>query len=122
MNATLAAFGYPATALAEYEWWAVLLRPQQVTAGSMVLASRHDATALGGLPAEAWGELATVCTDLEAALATALRHDKVNYLALMMVDPHVHFHVLPRYAEPREVAGARLVDAAWPGPPDVTAA
>ena len=24
-----------------------------------------------------------------------------NYLMLMMVDPHVHFHVIPRYAAPQ---------------------
>ena len=39
----------------------------------------------------------------------------------MMVDPHVHFHVLPRYESPRELAGVAFVDAAWPKPPDVTA-
>jgi diadenosine tetraphosphate (Ap4A) HIT family hydrolase len=41
---------------------------------------------------------------------------------LMMVDPHVHFHVIPRYASPRLFDGQDLGDASWPKPPDVTQA
>jgi diadenosine tetraphosphate (Ap4A) HIT family hydrolase len=41
---------------------------------------------------------------------------KINYLMLMMVDPHVHFHVLPRYEGDRSHGGIEVVDAGWPGP------
>jgi diadenosine tetraphosphate (Ap4A) HIT family hydrolase len=37
----------------------------------------------------------------------------------MMVDPDVHFHVLPRYQASREFSGGRFEDPAWPGPPDL---
>ena len=40
---------------------------------------------------------------------------------LMMTDPHVHFHVLPRYASERELDGCQFVDAAWPKAPSVAA-
>ena len=36
---------------------------------------------------------------------------------LMMVDPHVHFHVIPRYSEARQWDGIAFPDAGWPGPP-----
>ena len=36
---------------------------------------------------------------------------------LMMVDPNVHFHVIPRYAEPRSWNEIAFADAGWPGPP-----
>jgi diadenosine tetraphosphate (Ap4A) HIT family hydrolase len=36
---------------------------------------------------------------------------------LMMVDPNVHFHVIPRYSELREWNGVPFPDAGWPGPP-----
>jgi diadenosine tetraphosphate (Ap4A) HIT family hydrolase len=36
---------------------------------------------------------------------------------LMMVDPDVHFHVLPRYSGARDFAGTRFADDGWPGPP-----
>jgi diadenosine tetraphosphate (Ap4A) HIT family hydrolase len=40
----------------------------------------------------------------------------------MMVDPHVHFHVLPRYEGSREQAGLAVTDAGWPGQPDLSSA
>jgi len=88
----------------------------------MVLACKEDARALGELSARAWEELARVTRELEAAARAAFRFDRINYLALMMVDPHVHFHVLPRYAEARKLDGVVLDDAAWPKAPDITAA
>jgi diadenosine tetraphosphate (Ap4A) HIT family hydrolase len=38
---------------------------------------------------------------------------------LMMVDPNVHFHVIPRYSDPREWNGIAFPDAGWPGPPEL---
>jgi diadenosine tetraphosphate (Ap4A) HIT family hydrolase len=122
MNATIAKFGYPSSLLHEYRSWVVLLRPSQPTLGSLVLACKDDATSLGAVSAEAYAELGTAARDLERAVRAALNCQKFNYLALMMVDPHVHFHVIPRYSEPREFEGTTYQDAAWPKPPDVTSA
>jgi len=36
---------------------------------------------------------------------------------LMMVDPDVHFHVIPRYPEPVSFDGLAFADSGWPGPP-----
>jgi diadenosine tetraphosphate (Ap4A) HIT family hydrolase len=122
MNATIIRFGYPATLLHEYGSWVVLLRPAQPTLGSLVLACKEDATSLGAVSAEAYTEFARATADIERTLATVFHCRKINYLALMMVDPHVHFHVIPRYAEPQAFDGASFLDHAWPKPPDVTAA
>ena len=119
---TILKFGYPQTLLHEYEHWVVLLRPKQVTVGSLVLACKEDAQRVSDVSAEAFPEMKTVSTDLETALQKAFSYDKINYLLLMMVDKQVHFHVLPRYAEARQVAGGTCTDTAWPGPPDVTQA
>jgi diadenosine tetraphosphate (Ap4A) HIT family hydrolase len=100
----------------------VLLRPAQPTLGSLVLAARSDATAFGDLPPEAHAELAIVTRAIEAALATAVSPEKLNYLMLMMVDPHVHFHVIPRYDGSRARGGAVFTDAGWPKLPDLGAA
>ena len=122
MNATIAKFGYPATLLHEYRSWVVLLRPAQPTLGSLVLACKEDVTSLGAVSADAYAELALATADLEHALRTVFDVRKINYLALMMVDPHVHFHVIPRYAEAQAFDGAAFPDLTWPKPPDVTAA
>lgn len=122
MNATIAKFGWPATLIAEFTHWVVLLRPAQPTLGSLVLAAKSEATAFGDLPAEAHAELKTVTTAIEAALGEAVDYARINYLMLMMVDPHVHFHVIPRYEGERSAAGVTVADAGWPGQPDLGAA
>jgi diadenosine tetraphosphate (Ap4A) HIT family hydrolase len=120
VNATAEKFGYPKSCLAEWAHWAVLLRPAQVTLGSLVLVCRDPAQRFGQISSEAAAELREVVAAVEAALGSALRFDRINYLMLMMVDPDVHFHVIPRYASARSYAGHEFGDAAWPGPPDVT--
>lgn len=123
MNETILKFGYPGTLIKEYQNWVVLLRPQQVTLGSLVLGCKEPAKQFGEVSAAGFAELNRAVADLESALSSAFQFDRINYLMLMMVDPHVHFHVLPRYAEPRDIAGVSFVDRAWPKPPvlsDVT--
>jgi diadenosine tetraphosphate (Ap4A) HIT family hydrolase len=87
--------------------------------GSLVLVAKSDATAFGQLPPGAHAELSTITSDIEVMLAREISYDRINYLMLMMVDPHVHFHVFPRYETRRTFAGEEFVDAGWPGPPDL---
>ena len=119
MNATIDKFGFPATLLREFDHWLVLLRPAQVTMGSLVLAAKGDATAYGALPAQAFAEQGAVVGAIERALAAFCKYERINYLMLMMVDPHVHFHVFPRYSGGRYWDGLEIVDQGWPGPPDL---
>lgn len=119
MNETIRKFGYPASLVREYDHWLVLLRPAQPTLGSLVLAAKSAATAFGALPAEAHAELATVTADIERALTAAVDYAKLNYLMLMMVDRHVHFHVIPRYPGEREWQRHEFVDIGWPKLPDL---
>src|SRR5206468_8655114 len=69
MNPTIEKFGYPATLLREFEHWLVLLRPAQVTLGSLVLAAKSDATAYHDLPRDAFTEQADVVKAVERALS-----------------------------------------------------
>jgi len=122
MNVTIAKFGHPATLIAEYEHWVVLLRPAQPTLASLVLAAKSGATAFGDLPAQAHAELKPITATIEKALAGFVDYAKINYLMLMMADPHVHFHVIPRYDGVREWQGHRFADAGWPKVPDLNQA
>lgn len=119
MNGTITKFGHPATLIAEYDHWVVLLRPAQPTLGALILAAKSEATAFGDLPAEAHAELKIATAAIEAALTQAIGYAKINYLMLMMVDPHVHFHVLPRYDGERSGGGLTVADAGWPAQPDL---
>jgi diadenosine tetraphosphate (Ap4A) HIT family hydrolase len=100
----------------------VLLRPQQPTLGALVLAAKSDRTAFADLEPAAFAELGHVVADIETALKSAVRYERLNYLMLMMVDPHVHFHVLPRYEGERDACGLSVPDAGWPKVPDLSAA
>ncbi len=120
MNATMKKFGAPGSCVKEFEHWTVLVRPQQVTLGALVLVCTEPVTAFSMLSHGAFAELRTIIGQIERALARAFNYDKINYLMLMMVDPDVHFHVLPRYAQNRHFAGQAFHDHGWPGPPELT--
>ena len=122
MNHTIRKFGHPATLLRELEHWVILLRPAQVTLGSLVLAAKSDATAYGALCREAYIEQGEAVALIEKALTAFTTYERINYLMLMMVDPNVHFHVLPRYSAPRLWNGIEFPDAGWPGPPQLGSA
>lgn len=122
MNDTIRKFGWPATLIREYQHWVILLRPAQPTLGSLVLAANSDATSFGDIPPEAHAELSVITKTLETALHKAVDYSRINYLMLMMVDPHVHFHILPRYDGTRSAAGLTLPDAGWPGQPNLASA
>jgi len=116
-NATMTKFGYPRTLVAETSSWTVQVRPQQPTLGSLVLCCKEPVQAFGALSPAAFADLQAVIQDTEAALGAFVGYRKINYLMLMMVDPDVHFHVVPRYEGERTYRGLTLPDAGWPGPP-----
>lgn len=119
MHETMEKFGWPNTQVAEFEHWIVLARPAQPTLGALVLVAKSDVLAFGELPEGAHAELKQVTSTIEAALSTAVQFEKINYLMLMMVDPQVHFHVIPRYEGERTWQGHSFVDAGWPKVPDL---
>ena len=120
LNDTMLKFGAPDTCIHTYSSWLVLLRPAQVTLGAVVLVAREPVTAFSRISEAGFTELARVTRDVEVVLSHLFDYDKLNYLMLMMVDPHVHFHVVPRYAAERRYGGEVFSDNAWPGPPDLT--
>jgi len=114
-------FGYPDTLVREYPHWSVQLRPKQATLGALVVICKEDARQFGDLSAAAFTELKQVSSELESSLSNSFSYSKLNYLMLMMVDPDVHFHVLPRYPDAPRFHEISFADAGWPGPPDLNA-
>lgn len=119
VNSTLTTFGYPDRLIREYDHWCVLARPAQVTLGSLVLICKSEATQFADIPPEAHCELHKVTGDIERNLKQVVNWEKINYLMLMMVDPHVHFHVIARYGEPKTFAGTQFPDTGWPALPNL---
>jgi diadenosine tetraphosphate (Ap4A) HIT family hydrolase len=76
----------------------------------MLVLLRHetDVTSLTeSEQVEFWQLLALV----HKALSTLFQPDHFNYAFLMNGDPHVHFHVIPRYATSREFAHLIFTDS-----------
>jgi len=121
-NATETKFGDPATRLAQTDCWTLLLRPKQPTLGALVLVCREPVGAFADVSAKAFAEMQGMVRAIEAALREVVGYERINYLMLMMVDPDVHFHVIPRYDGSRTFNGVAFPDAGWPGPPALDAA
>lgn len=119
LNNTMRKFGARQTIIRSYQYWSALLRPAQVTLGALVLVAHEPAKAFSELRPESFTELHIITKDIEIALKKAFQNDKINYLMLMMVDPDVHFHVIPRYAQPKQFANIEFFDAGWPAMPDL---
>lgn len=119
-NPTFLKFEGPETQIATYDHWSVLVRPKQCTLGALILVANGPETQFSTLPAQAFSEQRQVIKDIEQVLSSMFRYDKINYLMLMMVDPNVHYHVLPRYATPASFETWSLNDHGWPGQPDLS--
>jgi diadenosine tetraphosphate (Ap4A) HIT family hydrolase len=120
MNETLAKFGYPDSCVFENGAWAVLLRPKQATLMSLVLCNKGNSKHYGDLSKKEY-ELQKNCVEkIEKLLFGKIGAKKMNYLMLMMKDPHVHFHVIPRFDEPKNFHGGEFSDPAWPSAPDLS--
>ncbi len=118
-NATMRKFGWPRTEIAKVGSWSALTRPKQPTLGSLVLACGEQAAAFSDLSPQALADLRDAVAGVEKTLRAFVRYERVNYLMLMMVDPDVHFHVIPRYEGERRFRDLAFPDAGWPGPPAI---
>lgn len=102
--------------LEERDGWVLSLRPGQLTLGAMVLSVASGTQDLAALtPVEGAG-LATGLGRAERLAREHLGAVRINALCLMLQDPIVHFHILPRYDAPRTHAGQLWQDPDWPGP------
>ncbi|RZT95566.1 glycerol-3-phosphate cytidylyltransferase [Ancylomarina subtilis] len=117
---TLKKFGYPRTLIKEYKHWLLLVREQQLTLGSMILICREEKHNFHEISSEATSELSTVTKDIELSTQKIFKYDKINYNMLMMVDPEVHFHVIPRYSKNSSFKSNDFVDIDWPKPVNFT--
>ncbi len=94
--------------------WSWSVRPAQPTLAAGVISLNRYALTLGEVTPEEMQALPDVVSRLEATVRGHFDHRIMNYLALMMVDHHVHWHVIPRYDSPRTFAGREWVDSGWP--------
>ena len=97
--------------------WTWSVRPGQPTLGAGVLSLNRHAGKFSEVTEDEMKDLAELVDAVEGTIKTAFDHAIMNYLMLMMVDHHVHYHVIPRYEAVRTFAGRDWVDNGWPALP-----
>ena len=103
----------------ESDDWTLSVRPGQPVLGALVLSSRHLALDLSQVPPGSGAGLLEVMARAEAGAKARFGAVRLNVLCLMMQDPLVHFHLLPRYGASVDFAGVSWADSGWPGPPNL---
>ena len=78
-NATMRKVGAPHTVIHKYQHWSILLRPVQLTLGSLVLVAHEHVYAFSELSQASFTELHKITAQIESTLARAFKYDKLNY-------------------------------------------
>lgn len=97
--------------------WTWSVRPDQPTLGSSILSLNRPALKLSEVTTGEMADFANLVAILENTLKNSFDYNIMNYLMLMMVDHHVHYHVLPRYDRTIKFNGLSWVDEGWPALP-----
>jgi diadenosine tetraphosphate (Ap4A) HIT family hydrolase len=105
--------------LLETTSWIWSVRPEQVTLGSTILSVKRPSTSFSDISPQEASEMVSLIKIIERCTKDVLAWDKLNYLMLMMNDPQVHFHIIPRYATDRISGDRNWEDHLWPAPPDL---
>ena len=92
------------------DFWTLVLNENQATLGRVFFALNRHETDIVRLTDPEVLSLWTFVRETKAALTTLFAPDHFNYMFLMNLTPHAHFHIFPRYAQPREFAGERFAD------------
>lgn len=100
--------------IAQVGVWNISLRPQQPTIGSLILSLGRKCTAFSELTEQEAIDLGKAFKRIESMLKNTFNPQKINYLALMMVDNQVHYHVLPRYEGVVKIDDTEYKDHCWP--------
>jgi diadenosine tetraphosphate (Ap4A) HIT family hydrolase len=100
--------------LDETALWQVWLNVNQNLLGKLVIVLKRHEEQVARLSAAEWVELHMQVQRTTERLRSAFAPDHFNYAFLQNQDRHVHLHVIPRYAAPREVSGIVFDDPDYP--------
>lgn len=100
--------------LDETALWQVWLNVNQNLLGKLVIVLKRHEEQVARLSAAEWVELHTHVQRTTERLRGPFAPDHFNYAFLQNQDRHVHLHVIPRYAAPREVSGIVFDDPDYP--------
>lgn len=106
-------FSDPNDVIKQFKYWTVVYR-ECTTLGNVVIVLNRECPDFSHLEPREMEEFPKVCKWFEDKTKALYGAVKFNYMALMMRENFVHFHVLPRYDKPVEKYGMTFVDEDWP--------
>jgi len=108
----------------ENDHWTLVLNENQATLGRAFFALKRHETDVAALTTDELASLWAFLRETKSALTALFAPDHFNYMFLMNLTPHAHFHIFPRYCESREFAGQMWTDGQYGGhyDPDETRA
>jgi len=89
------------------------LNENQATLGRVFFALNRHETDIAALTDAEVLSLWAFVRETKAALTALFAPNHFNYMFLMNLTPHVHFHIFPRYAEMREFNGQSFADSRY---------
>jgi diadenosine tetraphosphate (Ap4A) HIT family hydrolase len=104
----------------ESKFWIWSLRPYQSTIGSGILSLKRECPTLSLIQTEEYIDLQHITSCIEKTLGNSFDYAVINYLALMMFDKQVHFHVIPRYNRIVNWNNSIWEDTNWPSVPQLS--
>ncbi len=103
--------------LAESKYWKIYLANEQNYPGRCIIPLKRHASKLSDLTVEEWSDFHNVIVTVENVLIDALGATNLNWTCLMNggyavtpSNPHVHFHLIPRYRNSIEIADQSFTD------------
>lgn len=90
--------------------WTWSVRIKQAGLGAGVLSLNRPAETFAELTPNEGADCALMFQVIEKTIQKAFGAEKFHYLALMMKDFHVHYHVLPRYRQDQSFEGVIFPD------------
>jgi diadenosine tetraphosphate (Ap4A) HIT family hydrolase len=92
-----------------HQWHVVINYSQNYLGKVMLVLKRHEPD-VTNLTDDEQAEFWVLLRLIKESLIKLFQPDHFNYSFLMNQDRHVHLHVIPRYANPREFAGQVFTD------------
>ncbi len=103
--------------LAETEHWKIYLADEQNYPGRCIIPLKRHVSRLSELTREEWDDFHKVVCAVETALIAQLGSTNLNWTCLMNggyavepSNPHVHFHLIPRYRNSITIGNQTFID------------
>jgi ATP adenylyltransferase len=107
----------PSHAILRTKYWNVGLGLNNAYLGRAYVTLLEHKASLSELSSEEWQDFETLVRKLESAYRKAFGADPLNWSCLMNnaykekpYNPHVHWHLIPRYENPTQIGGLTFED------------